>query len=152
MNCHIRLAKPDDADDMSRVVIAALHRSNAADYDADTLLRVEGSFSATAIVELLSRRLVYVALIEGEVIGTASLDADVVRSVFVDPEFQGHGIGKRLMAVIENEAICRGLEGLRVPSSATAEGFYAGLGFYKVRDAFYGEERTIVMQKQLLRN
>ncbi|MEG0247071.1 MAG: GNAT family acetyltransferase, partial [Pseudomonas sp.] len=80
MNCHIRLAKPDDADDMSRVVIAALHRSNAADYDADTLLRVEGSFSATAIVELLSRRLVYVALIEGEVIGTASLDADVVRS------------------------------------------------------------------------
>lgn len=83
-------------------------------------------------------------------IATASLDADVVRSVFVDPEYQGSGVGKQMMEVIENEAIAQGLERLRVPSSVTAEGFYAGLGFCKVRDAFYGEERTIVMQKRLL--
>ncbi|WP_238338634.1 hypothetical protein [Pseudomonas sp. SWRI77] len=55
------------------------------------------------------------------------------------------------MAVIENKAIAQGLEGLRVPSSVTAEGFYTGLGFRKVRDVFYGEERTIVMQKWLIR-
>ncbi|MGE8461954.1 MAG: N-acetyltransferase family protein [Pseudomonas capeferrum] len=151
MNCHIRLAKPEDAEDISHVVIAALRRSNAADYDAGTILRVEASFSANAILELLTRRLVFVALNEGQVIATASLDADVVRSVFVDPEFQGHGVGKQMMEVIENEAIARGLEGLRVPSSVTAEGFYAGLGFCKVRDVFCGEERTIVMQKRLIR-
>ena len=151
MNCHIRLAKPEDAEDISRVVIAALRRSNAADYDDGTILRVEGSFSASAILELLTRRLVFVALNEGQVIATASLDADVVRSVFVDPEYQGSGVGKQMMEVIDSEAIAQGLERLRVPSSVTAEGFYAGLGFCKVRDVFCGEERTIVMQKRLIR-
>jgi hypothetical protein len=33
-----------------------------------------------------------------------------------------------------------------VPFSITAEGFYARLGFQKVRDEFYGAERTIIMQ------
>ena len=141
MNCHIRLAKPEDAEDISRVVIAALRRSNAADYDDGTILRVEGSFSASAILELLTRRLVFVALNEGQVIATASLD----------PEYQGSGVGKQMMEVIESEAIAQGLERLRVPSSVTAEGFYAGLGFCKVRDVFCGEERTIVMQKRLIR-
>ncbi|MCY1462664.1 Acetyltransferase (GNAT) domain protein [compost metagenome] len=70
--------------------------------------------------------------------------------MFVDPEYQGSGVGKQMMEVIENEAIAQGLERLRVPSSVTAEGFYAGLGFCKVRDAFYGEERTIVMQKRVI--
>jgi len=83
------------------------------------------------------------------VIATASLDGDVVRSVFVEPEHQGLGVGKQLMAVIEDEAIARGLEVLRVPSSITAERFYARLGFCTVRDTFYGEERTVVMQKTL---
>ncbi|MGE8302910.1 MAG: N-acetyltransferase family protein [Pseudomonas kermanshahensis] len=149
MSCPIRLANADDAEGISRVVIAALRGSNAADYDAETILRIEASFSAAAILESLTRRLVFVALIEDEVIATASLDGDVVRSVFVEPQHQGLGVGKQMMAVIEDEAIARGLKVLRVPSSIAAEGFYAGLGFCKVRDAFYGEERTVVMQKTL---
>jgi hypothetical protein len=36
-----------------------------------------------------------------------------------------------------------------VPSSITAEGFYALLGFQKVRDEFHGAERTVIMLKHL---
>lgn len=150
MECHIRLAVPDDAPGISRVVIAALRQTNAQDYDAQTIARIEASFGVEAILGMLARRLVLVATIVGDVVATASLEQGVVRSVFVDPGHQQQGIGKRLMLEIEAAAIAQGLEGLLVPSSITAERFYAGLGFCKVRDEYHGDERTIVMRKALL--
>jgi ribosomal protein S18 acetylase RimI-like enzyme len=59
----------------------------------------------------------------------------------VDPELQGRGIGKRLMAEVEEVAHAGGVIMLTVPSSVTAEAFYAGLGFKAVRDSYYGDER-----------
>ena len=41
------------------------------------------------------------------------------------------------------------LSDVQVPSSVTAQAFYAGLGFQKVRDQYHGEERTIVMNLSL---
>jgi len=38
---------------------------------------------------------------------------------------------------------------LAVSSSVTAETFYARLGFRSVRDSYYGDERTIIMERLL---
>jgi len=38
---------------------------------------------------------------------------------------------------------------LAVPSSVTAEQFYSKLGFSAVHDSYHGEERTIVMERNL---
>ncbi|MEG2798192.1 MAG: GNAT family N-acetyltransferase, partial [Pseudomonas sp.] len=107
------------------------------------------SFSPAALLQLLTQRRVYVATIERRIVATASLDREVVRSVFVDPPHQSAGIGKKLMKTLESAANNEGLQRLRVPSSITAEGFYASLGFEKIRDEFYGAERTIIMEKWL---
>ena len=53
------------------------------------------------------------------------------------------------MNVIHATAASTGVGALRVPSSITAENFYAALGYQKIRDEFYGAERTIVMEKRL---
>ena len=58
------------------------------------------------------------------IIGTASLQGSVVRTVFVDPDHQGKGIGARLMDVVESLARARSIATLSVPSSLTAQGFY----------------------------
>ncbi|MDQ0121794.1 N-acetylglutamate synthase-like GNAT family acetyltransferase [Pseudomonas lini] len=150
MDCQIRLATTRDAAAISHVVISALRESNAQDYPADIIARVEQGFSAQGISQLMMQRRVYVASINQRVVATASLDGDVVRSVFVDPQHQGAGIGRKLMDVIHSAALELGLDVLHVPSSITAEGFYAALGFRKVRDEFHGAERTIVMQRLLM--
>jgi hypothetical protein len=36
---------------------------------------------------------------------------------------------------------------LAVASSVTAETFHARLGFKAVRDSYYGDERTIIMER-----
>ena len=149
MNCLIRNATNADALAISRIIIGTLRESNALDYSSAIIDQVESSFSQSAILDLLTRRQVLVATTDSHIVATASLDQDVVRSVFVDPTWQGKGIGRQLMAMIQSIAIKDGVSLLRVPSSITAQGFYAALGFKKIRDEFHQSERTIIMAKTL---
>ena len=150
MSTTVRPAQPFDAEGISQVILAALHSSNAQDYPADVIARVASNFTPEAVLTLLARRVVLVA-VQGEVIvATAALDANVVRSVFVNPALQGQGIGRLLMTEIELRARESGVTVLSVPSSLTAEPFYTKLGFHSVRDVYHGNERTLVMEKALL--
>jgi hypothetical protein len=53
------------------------------------------------------------------------------------------------MAEIERTARARNVASLTVPSSVTAETFYARLGFKAVHDSYHGDERTIIMERLL---
>ncbi|MCP3394111.1 GNAT family N-acetyltransferase [Bradyrhizobium sp. CCGB12] len=147
MEYTIRSALENDADEISAVILRALRETNAKDYTDEIIERVERSFSPDAVRELIGKRTVFVATVGGRVVGTASLDGGVVRTVFVAPDVQTRGIGKLLMAEIERTARERSVPSLTVPSSVTAEAFYARLGFNLVRDSYYGDERTIIMER-----
>lgn len=149
MECNIRSAVVDDADEISAIILRALRETNAKDYTDEIIERVERSFSPSAVLQLVGRRTVFVATVGGRVVGTASLDESVVRTVFVVPDAQAQGIGKLLMAEVERTARERNIPLLTVPSSVTAEPFYARLGFKAVRDSCYGDERTIIMERSL---
>lgn len=150
IECSIRTARDDDASAISQVVLSALRETNAKDYTPEIIARLEEKFCPKAIKDRMSGRKVFVALVGGRVIGTASLEDKMVRSVFVDPSAQGRGIGKQLIAEVERAAREAGITALTVPSSVTAEQFYAKLGFSAVRDSYYGDERTIIMERRLV--
>jgi GNAT superfamily N-acetyltransferase len=105
------------------------------------------NFSTGRVAEKLAIRRAYVAIVDGAVIGTASLDGRVIRSVYVDPTYQRKGVGAQLIDVLVDLAREQAVSTLSVPSSITAEGFYRKLGFVFVRDEFHGDERTIIMKK-----
>lgn len=149
MSTVVRIAQAADAEGISQVILAALRSSNARDYPADVIARVASNFTPEAVLQLLTRRTVLVALQDQEIVATAALDVNVVRSVFVNPVLQGQGIGRQLMADIEQRAREAGVTVLSVPSSLTAEPFYTKLGFQTVRDVYHGNERTLVMEKVL---
>ena len=149
MTCDIRPAQAGDAADISRVIIRALRETNAKDYTPDIIARVELSFSPAAVERLIDQREVFVAEMDNRVVGTASLDGQALRTMFVLPDVQGRGIGRLLVQRIERVARERQLAILTVPATVTAEAFYARLGFTAVREAYHGEERTIVMERVL---
>lgn len=149
MDCTIRPALSDDAAGISAVILRALRETNAKDYTDEIIARVERSFSPDAVLALIAKRTVFVATIGSRVVGTASLDGSVVRTVFVAPDVQARGIGKLLMAQVEHIARARNIPALTVPSSVTAETFYALLGFKAVRDSYHDDERTIIMERSL---
>jgi N-acetylglutamate synthase-like GNAT family acetyltransferase len=147
--CVIRRATPQDAEAISRVVIRTLRETNAADYTPEEIDAVAANFSPESARARFSTRAVFVALLGGRIVGTASLDGSTVRTVFVDPEAQSRGIGARLMEAVQALAVADGVSRLLVPSSVTAEAFYRKLGFTSIRDEYHGTERTILMEKLL---
>lgn len=150
MAIEIREAAQLDARAISQVIIAALRTTNTKDYSRDVIERVEKSFSPSAVADFIGKRIVFVTLQGQTVVGTASLDGQVVRSVFVDPQTHRQGIGRQLMSTVEQRATASGTMTLQVPSSITAERFYQKLGYSAVRETYHGEERTIVMERRLI--
>lgn len=146
MKCTIRPSRPDDADDISHVIVRALRETNSRDYASEIIARLTRGFAPDAIRMLMDTRTMFTAELAGRIVGTASLGKAVVRTVFVAPDVQGRGVGRSLMAAVIAVARERGIDVLSVPSSVTAEAFYARLGFKSVRDAFHGDERSIIME------
>ena len=145
----IRKALVADAEAISGTIVQAVRETNAADYSPEIVDRVVKNFSPDKVRLLLLDREVFVALLNGQAVGTASLKGEDVRSVFVSPDHQARGIGTTLIRRIEKHAITNGMSILRVPSSTTGEEFYRKLGFTVVRDEWCDGERTIVIEKAI---
>lgn len=145
----IRKACPEDSSAISTIIIAAIEETNVKDYPASVIAGLPESFSPAQIAERMLARDTYVSVADEKITGTASLDKNTVRSVFVKSKLQGCGIGLALMIHLEELALLNGISELTVPSSVTAEGFYRKLGYRKVREDFEGIEKIIIMRKPL---
>lgn len=73
------------------------------------------------------------------IIGTASLEGSLVRTVFILPNKQGKNAGSLLMYYLEEMARKANIPCLTVSSSITAEGFYRKLGYRVLRNEYYGD-------------
>jgi putative acetyltransferase len=92
-----------------------------------------------------------VAELDGAIAGVALLTgAGKLALCYVLPEARGRGIGKAMLARVEEQVQCWGVKALQLHSTATGHGFFAGRGYVdagKVRSP-YGVE-TIFFWKQL---
>lgn len=147
--CSMRPAADGDAGAISQVIVAALRETNAKDYAPEIIARLENNFSPAAVRGLIRKQKMFVAVLGQQIVGTAGLDGSMVRSFFVAPDAQGTGIGSRLMAEVENAARQAGITTLMLQSSMTAEQFYVKLGFKALRDSYDGDERTIIMERDM---
>ena len=57
------------------------------------------------------------------------VDGAELATFFVLPEYQGQGIGTRLLAAIERQARMQGITHITVDSSLTGAAFYARMGY-----------------------
>lgn len=92
-----------------------------------------------------------VAELDGAVAGVALLTgAGKLALCYVLPEARGQGLGKAMLARVEEQVLCWGVKALQLHSTATGHGFFASRGYVdagKVRSP-YGVE-TIFFWKQL---
>jgi GNAT superfamily N-acetyltransferase len=148
----IRPAVAADAPAISSLIVAALRKTNAADYPAVVIDRLAASFGEAQIARMVAQREMFVASHHALVIGIIGFADGAVRSLFVAPDFQRHGIGRQLIERIVYQARQSGIRSITVAASLTAIGFYRRCGFSELRSVEQSGIAMMLMHKWLPEN
>jgi len=155
---HIEPFQTHQAKAVSDLIRRGLLEINAKDYPLEFITYLVDYFSPAQIEENAKTQHIFVALEAGRVIGTSGLanfgSADKPDyfgvAVFVQPECQGRGIGKQLMAAVEAKAKEIGAGKITVRAAIRAERFYEKLGFhYKDGRDVLDEKGYYILEKVL---
>jgi putative acetyltransferase len=130
-NFIIREAAITDADAICRVHIAAIGETCSGDYDAKTIAGWVANKDADkykhAMIELGED--MFVAEVDGTIVGFASLLEDCIRALFIHPDAGRQGVGAALLSSVEEYAAGMGHASLTLSSTLTAVGFYQTHGW-----------------------
>ena len=156
MTITLRPALPLDIDTLWALRTVAVRVSCATHYAPEQITVWTASPVPPAYAAMLAAGGGIVAM-QGETIaGYAMLDVDKheVDAVFVYPAHAGLGIGKRLLAALEQLASERGITRLRLSASLNAVPFYRAAGFVALREEAYAHPSgislaSVAMEKQL---
>lgn len=137
----IRSAVPDDFIAIDEIHATAIRRLARGHYDADEIEAWSRGGDRERFVERLDSSDVVVAEVEGEPVGFGRLDPErpEIVAVYVHPERGRRGVGRRLVAALEERARDRGRDEIELDASLNAVGFYVRLGYERLRERTHPE-------------
>ncbi|WP_035819999.1 GNAT family N-acetyltransferase [Janthinobacterium sp. RA13] len=152
----LRPALPLDIDALWALRTVAVRVGCATHYAPEQITVWTASPVPPAYAAMLAAGGGIVAMQDEAIAGYAMLNVDKheVDAVFVDPARAGLGIGKRLLAALEQLARGRGIAQLHLSASLNAVPFYAAAGFTALREEAYAHPSgislaSVAMEKQL---
>jgi GNAT superfamily N-acetyltransferase len=92
----------------------------------------------------------YVATIDGEVIAFGHYHHGEIMAVYVDPAHARRGVGRLLMAKLEEVARADGATHLHLNAALNSEGFYAACGYARTRETTYRTRGGIAIKCALM--
>ena len=128
---NIRRFTDKDARRTSHLIRRTLRVSNGPDYPATTIDSFVDHFSPAKLREISRERDMYVVEVGRYLVATGSLAGGSIATFFVNPRYQGRGIGTALLEHLERLALAKGLSELHLNASFTAMPFYAVRGYQK---------------------
>ena len=109
---------------------------NIKDYPKETMMELAQGYDAEKVRSINQYAHTYVACVGNKVVACGSIssyfgkeDESILLSIFVAPQLQGNGIGKQIMASLENDEYFARAKRVEIPSSITACEFYRKLGY-----------------------
>ena len=107
-----RKATVADVVPLSGLIQRTIRVSNAKDYDQKSIDMLCAIFEPEPLTKRIENEAILLCFAGANLVGTVGLKGDYLRSLFVDPAFQGQGLGKVLTARIEEEARQREIPGM----------------------------------------
>lgn len=151
----IRLFQPEDADAVSRLIIHTLRTTNIRDYSAEYIEMDAAKFTPGDVLVRASWTHFYVACHGDKIVGCGAVgpywgkeNESSLFNIFVHPEYQGRGIGRRIFETLEQDEYIVRAKRVEIPASITACQFYRALGYdYKNGVAAPDEEQLYRLEK-----
>ena len=151
----IRRFREADAEQVSAMIIHTLKTSNSKDYSADDINVLEKQMQSAGVSERASWTHFYVVEEDDAIIGCGAIGPywgseteSSLFTIFVLPEYQGKGVGRKIIETLEQDEFFLRAERVEVPASITGVGFYRKLGYeYKNGIDNPDEERLYRLEK-----
>ena len=151
----IRRFREDDAEVVSALIIRTIRISNVKDYPAELMEEVVKSQQPVNVLERAGWTHFYVVEDEGSIIGCGAIgpywgktDESSLFTIFVLPEYQGRGVGCRIIETLEQDEFFLRAKRIEIPSSITAVNFYRRMGYdYKNGIAEVDDEHVYRLEK-----
>lgn len=110
----------------------AIRHGCASHYAPGDIAAWSGRMTPESYAEPLFTRTLLVAEVDGgRVAGFAQFlpGEGVIEGVYVDPDFSRQGVGRALVAAVEDEAVRLGIARISLDASLNAVPFYSALGY-----------------------
>ena len=136
MDLRIRRFREEDAAAVSEMIIRTLRISNSKDYPMWMLENLMQRERPEDQVSLGRRAHFYVAEDQGIIVGCGAVgpgeksgDPCGIYSIFTAPEYQGKGVGRKIVETLERDEYALRAKRIEIPASITGLPFYRKLGY-----------------------
>lgn len=152
---NIRRFEVDDAKEVANLIARTLLETNSKDYSSE---HIENDIKTMTPEFLIERSLwthFYVVCIDDTIVGCGAIgpywgkeDESSLFTIFVLPEYQGKGIGRRIIETLESDEFFHRAKRIEIPASITACEFYKKFGYtYKDGIDITDEEGLFRLEK-----
>ncbi len=152
-----RAFKNSDADEVANLVKETMLTTNIKDYSIEYLENDLKNLTAQAFIEKAKYFHCYVLIddTKNKIVAVGSIgaywgkkDESSLFNIFVSPEYQGQGNGKKLIQVLEQDEYFKRAKRIEIPASITGLGFYEKMGYsFKNGDNMLDDEQLYRLEK-----
>jgi len=132
----IRRFENTDAAEVSALIQKTLRISNIKDYSAEYVERDAQLFTPEYVIQRAGWTHFYVVCLDSQIVGCGAIgpywgktDESSLFNIFVLPEYQGKGIGRAIIATLEQDEYFLRAKRIEIPASITACAFYRKMGY-----------------------
>lgn len=151
----IRRFNEKDAKQTAELIAVTLRKSNSSDYTEEYIEETIKMLSTESLIERAKSGHMYIVSEDDMIVGCGaitgywgSLKESILLTIFVRPEYQKRGIGKKIMETLEKDEIFLRSDRVEIPASITACEFYKKMGYtYKDGITHPDEEGCIRLEK-----
>lgn len=152
---NVRRFQDTDADEVSSLIIKTLRTTNIKDYSKEYIENDVRIFSPDGVIKRASWTHFYVVSEGNTIVGCGAIgpywdkeDESSLFNIFVLPEYQGKGVGRKIIETLEQDEFFLRAKRIEIPASITACEFYKKMGYtYKNGIAVIDEEQLIRLEK-----
>jgi N-acetylglutamate synthase-like GNAT family acetyltransferase len=135
-NYTTRQYQPSDLHNVHKLIVDTIDACYPAAYPPEAVDFFKKHHSLEKLRQAAAKDYIIVLEIDGQMVGTGTLEEEYITRVFVNPQCQGRGMGKAIMEALEAKAVEKRLKVVKIHASLPSLEFYWSRGYVTTEETY----------------